>query len=189
MSTEKKLEIRERNWNKLLPEERMKVLHVALLYVADGRDVPAGEELGLIYLISVLDDHSRRILAWSPERVGCGRDQRGRGDGVRRDGDKSGSCRKPREACVGQRRGADLETLRRLPGGQRDRAYLRLPVSPADHRQDRAVSPIVQGAGDLFTWETPAELEEEISRFITFFNKRRYHEALGNVTPDEGKSM
>ena len=31
--------------------------------------------------------------------------------------------------------------------------------------------------------EMPSELKETIDKFIEYYNHRRYHEALGNVTP------
>jgi hypothetical protein len=201
--------MRDRTWNQILPEERDKILEVAMLfpdwsarqvscYVTDHagfavsessvyrilkseglieeirqKTFPAGTEYrvktttpnqqwqtdatyllvknwGWYYLISVLVDFSRRILAWPPSAGHDGRRFQRCGRGC------LGSCRVSfmardgwSSAGDGSRSGIDLQGFRAIPGNQGDRAYSCVSLSSANEWQNRALSPFVQGTHQL----------------------------------------
>jgi transposase len=141
---------------------------------------------GWYFLISVLDDFSRRILAWLLH--------------TRMDGaafsevvqlalentrlDKPPVIHKPRllsdngPGLVGQEFRVYLETVGLTH-------IIASPYHPQTNgkieRYHRSLKEVVL----LIVYGYPWELAREITGYVTYYNSKRYHEALDNVTPDD----
>jgi transposase len=141
---------------------------------------------GWYFLISVLDDVSRRILAWLLQ--------------TRMDGaafsevlqlalehtglDKLPRIHKPRllsdngSGLVGK----DFQGYIQAVGLTH---ILASPYHPQTNgkieRYHRSLKEVVL----LIVYGYPWELEGGVAGFVTYYNSERYHEALGNVTPDD----
>ena len=139
---------------------------------------------GWYYLISVLDDYSRKILAWqllpsmtaddfsSVVELACEKSRLEPPDKMPR----LVSDRGP--ALISDVFGKYLEN-------KGIGHILASPYHPQTNGKIERYHRSMKEKIKLITWQRPSDLKSAIDDFINHYNRYRYHEALGNVTPND----
>jgi putative transposase len=139
---------------------------------------------GYYYLVTVMDDYSRFILAWKLQKDMSANSLI---EVVQEAVDATGMTDVPIE---------DRTRLLSDNGAgyvsKAFRNYLRLvgighilaaPFHPQTNGKIERYHRSIKGELSLLPYELPSQLERAITDFVDYYNYRRYHKALGNVTP------
>ena len=139
---------------------------------------------GYYYLITVMDDFSRYILAWQLKR-----DMRADSliDVVQQAIDATGMDKvtvKDRTSLLSDNGvgyvSRAFEDYLRLVGMKH---ILASPFHPQTNGKVERYQQTLKGCINQLPYDMPSELREAIESFVEYYNHQRYHEALGNVTP------
>jgi len=141
-------------------------------------------EWGWYYLATVMDDYSRFILGWDLKSDMTGNSLE---DVVQQAVDVTGMTDVPLEnrTVLLSDNGAGYIS-------QQFNRYLRLvgikhitasPFHPQTNGKIERYHRTLKGEINRVPYDMPGELKEAIKAFIEYYNYRRYHEGLGNVTP------
>jgi putative transposase len=139
---------------------------------------------GYYYLVTVMDDFSRFILAWQLKSDMAADSLI---DVTQEAVDLTGMTDVPVEdrTCLLSDNGAGYLS-------RKFNEYLALvgikhitaaPYHPQTNGKIERYHLTIKGKLNLVPYDTPSELEREIDSFVRYYNYYRYHEALKNVTP------
>jgi transposase InsO family protein len=141
------------------------------------------EGWGWFYLISILDDFSRKIISWKIQNSMTAEDFIEVVDDAC---EKAGLDRNNMPNLVSDRGPALISgDLRDYLNEQDIHHILASPYHPQTNGKIERYHKSLKSKVKLHIYACPNELKAEVGKFISNYNKNRYHESLGNVTPDD----
>jgi putative transposase len=140
---------------------------------------------GWYYLCTVLDDHSRYIVAWRLAPTMTSDDAKAALDhAIERTGIQHVRVEHRPRLLSDNGSAFIAEPLVRYLAEHHIRHVRGAPYHPQTQgkieRYHRSMKSVVKLENSYFPWE----LEQSIASFVDYYNRHRYHEALDNLTPE-----
>lgn len=164
-------------------EYRHKTSHPNQLWATDGAYLKVAG-WGYYYLVTVLDDYSRYILAW---RLQQDMTANSLIEAVQEAVEETGMTEIPLRDRTALLSDNGPGYLSRVFAGYLKQVGIRhivaAPYHPQTNGKIERYHRTLKSQVKLMVYEAPSALERAVADFVAYYNQRRYHEGIGNVAP------